>query len=75
MPVMDGYQTTQIIRSSAAYAHIPIIGISANVYKEDIAKSLQAGMNAHICKPFKKEDLFETLNKLIVDPKTSVATS
>ncbi len=65
MPVMDGYQTTHFIRASSSYNQVPVIGISANVYQEDIAKSLDSGMNAHICKPFKKDELYNVLNKLI----------
>jgi signal transduction histidine kinase/CheY-like chemotaxis protein len=64
MPVMDGYQATLLIRQSAN-AEIPIIGVSANVFKNDIDKSLQAGMNAHIGKPFKIEDLFEQMQKFM----------
>ena len=73
MPVMDGYQAAEIIRNTLQLHDIPIIGISANVYKEDIAKSLAVGMNAHICKPFKKKELFETLNKFIQASKVSIS--
>ena len=68
MPIMDGYQTTHLIRSSEKFNQIPVIGNSANVYQEDIARSLESGMNAHICKPFKKDELFNTLNKFIYGP-------
>jgi signal transduction histidine kinase/Tfp pilus assembly protein PilF len=62
MPVMDGYQATEIIRNSSSHKDIPIIGISANVFKEDIDKSLSVGMNAHIGKPFKATELFSILS-------------
>ncbi len=61
MPVLDGYQTTILIRQSE-FSSLPIIGVSANVFKEDIEKSLAAGMDAHIGKPFKSEELFEVIN-------------
>jgi len=63
MPVMDGYQASLLIRQGQN-AKIPIIGLSANVFKDDIDKSIQAGMNAHVGKPFKIEDLFEQMQKL-----------
>ncbi len=64
MPVMDGYQATVMMRQSSK-GNIPIIGVSANVFKDDIEKSLRAGMDAHLGKPFKSEELFETLNHFI----------
>lgn len=56
MPVMDGYSATQMLRKHGY--HKPIIGLSANVYKEDVEKCLQSGMNAHLAKPFSKEEIF-----------------
>ncbi len=53
MPVMDGYEATGHIRQleDRAKSAVPIIAMSANVFKEDVELSLQAGMNAHIGKP------------------------
>lgn len=64
MPVLDGYQTAIKIRQSE-YAMIPIVGVSANVFKEDIQKSLDAGMDAHIGKPFKTQELFEVIHRFL----------
>lgn len=63
MPIMDGYSATQAIRQQGYV--LPIIGLSANVYKEDVDKCLEVGMNAHIGKPFTKEALFEVINKYL----------
>jgi len=54
MPLMDGYTATRLIRSSgkANAASIPIIAMTANVYREDVENALKSGMNAHIGKPF-----------------------
>ena len=54
MPIMDGYEATKKIRASVFEnaAYIPIVAMTANVYKEDIDKALASGMNAHIGKPF-----------------------
>ena len=53
MPIMDGYEATQRIRllDVPKANDIPIIALTANVFKEDIAKCLRAGMNGHIGKP------------------------
>jgi CheY-like chemotaxis protein len=61
MPVMNGYESTAAIRAMGLT--IPIIGLTANVYKEDIEKCLESGMNAHLGKPFTEADLFQELKK------------
>jgi signal transduction histidine kinase/CheY-like chemotaxis protein len=63
MPKMDGYEATREIRASDApeAKKIPIIAMTANVFREDIEKCLAAGMNAHVGKPI---DLNEVLNSL-----------
>ncbi len=67
MPVMDGIEATQQIRSlTAPSADIPIIAISANVYEDDQRKCLNAGMNAFISKPFKIADIERELKSWLV---------
>ncbi|MDR1933830.1 MAG: response regulator [Spirochaetales bacterium] len=63
MPEMDGYEATRRIRASQApnAKTIPIIAMTANVFREDIEKCLAAGMNAHVGKPL---DLDEVLTAL-----------
>lgn len=61
MPIMNGYESTAAIR--ALGMNIPIIGLTANVYKEDIEKCLESGMNAHLGKPFSEKDIFELLKR------------
>lgn len=63
MPVMNGYETAQAIRSSThpQSATIPIIAMTANAFAEDIKNALSAGMNAHIAKPIDPQKLYETL--------------
>jgi CheY-like chemotaxis protein len=55
MPVMDGYMATREIRRYRP--DLPILALSANAFKEDIEKSIRCGMNAHLSKPFKLEEL------------------
>jgi PAS domain S-box-containing protein len=62
MPEMDGYTATEEIRKRQI--NTPIIAISANVYAEDIKKSLDSGMQAHVGKPFNTEELHTIITKL-----------
>ncbi|MDR2543462.1 MAG: response regulator [Treponema sp.] len=63
MPEMDGYEATHIIRALdiPAAKVIPIIAMTANVFREDIEKCLQSGMDDHIGKPI---DMNELLKKM-----------
>ena len=67
MPVMDGLEATRAIRSIDRddAKTIPIIALTANAFDEDVQRSLQAGMNAHLSKPVEPETLFRTLEELI----------
>ena len=67
MPVMDGLSATRAIRAldRPDAKTIPIIAMTANVFDEDVERSLQAGMNAHLSKPVESEHLYDTLAKLI----------
>ncbi|MBQ9334115.1 MAG: response regulator [Lachnospiraceae bacterium] len=68
MPVMDGLEATRRIRKmeDPALDGIPIIAMTANAFESDIEAALNAGMNAHIAKPFKKEDLIATIDRYLV---------
>ena len=67
MPVMDGLTAAAQIRQSPRFdaAEIPIIAMTANAFDDDIAKSLAAGMNAHLAKPIDPDLLMRTLDALI----------
>ncbi len=67
MPEMDGLEATQVIRAldRPDAKTIPIIALTANAFDEDVQRSLQCGMNAHLTKPVEPEHLFKTLGELI----------
>ncbi len=67
MPEMDGLEATRVIRSldRADAKEIPIIALTANAFDEDVQRSMQAGLNAHLSKPVEADALFDTLEKLI----------
>ncbi len=67
MPEMDGLEATRTIRAMDRpdAKAIPIIALTANAFDEDVQRSLQAGLNAHLSKPLDPDVLYETLEKLI----------
>ena len=73
MPVMDGITATKAIRSldRKDAATIPIIAMSANAFEEDAKKSLEAGMNAHLSKPLRIEQVIAEIAKYKNDDAVS----
>ena len=66
MPVMNGYEAAEAIRSSGrADAEIPIIAMTADAFSEDIQKCLACGMNAHVSKPIDIRELLRLLQKYL----------
>ena len=67
MPEMDGYEATRSIRRlpCGRAATIPIVAMTANVFREDIEKCLEAGMNAHIGKPLNLGEVMEKLRQYL----------
>ena len=67
MPEMDGLTATRLIRDMDREdaKTIPIIALTANAFDEDVQRSLQSGLNAHLTKPVKPELLFETLESYL----------
>ncbi len=67
MPYMDGREATRCIRISGKEdgETIPIIGLMANTYDEDVEESLRAGMQKHLQKPIDVDTLYKVLKKLI----------
>ncbi len=66
MPEMDGYAATSIIREwerTTQHSHIPIIALTAHALSDDKQKSLNAGCDDHVTKPFKKDVLLGVINR------------
>jgi CheY-like chemotaxis protein len=68
MPQIDGLEATRLIRSLdfPKAKEIPIIAMTANVFKEDIDKCFNAGMNAHIGKPLDLNEVLEIMQRYLV---------
>ena len=67
MPEMDGLEASKTIRAMDRpdARTVPIIAMTANAFDEDVQRSLQVGMNAHLSKPVEPNHLYQTLEELI----------
>ncbi len=67
MPVMDGYTAALKIRESGypGCEKIPIVAMTANVFKDDVNKAFEAKMNAHIGKPINTNEVYRIINKYL----------
>lgn len=63
MPVLNGLEATAQIRRMRGREHVPILAMTANVFQEDRARCLAAGMDDFIAKPIEIDCLFTTLKK------------
>jgi CheY-like chemotaxis protein len=69
MPVLDGYAATRQVRereSRLRLPRVPIVALTANAFDEDAAQSMAAGMDAHLAKPYSREQLRDLLQALVV---------
>ncbi|MEG2378554.1 MAG: response regulator, partial [Clostridia bacterium] len=69
MPVMDGLRAAREIRKldSVWAKTVPIIAMSANAFDDDIIKSKNAGMDAHLAKPIDAELLYQTIYHFLTE--------
>jgi CheY-like chemotaxis protein len=73
MPEMDGCEATRRIRA-LGFPHaqnVPIVAMTANVFREDVERCLASGMNAHVGKPIVFEEMLAKLNMYL--PKSAPA--
>ncbi|MCJ2062687.1 PAS domain S-box protein [Methylobacterium sp. J-088] len=72
MPVLDGVAATRQIRAlEDAVSRVPIVAMTANVLPEQVESFLAAGMDAHVGKPFRADDLLGVIDRLTVSNDTS----
>jgi CheY-like chemotaxis protein len=69
MPQMDGYEATRRIRAldHPRAKRVPIVAMTANVFREDIEKCLKAGMNDHVGKPLDLAEVIVRLRKYLIN--------
>ena len=77
MPEMDGLEATSRIRKLGRKdaTIVPIIAMTANAFDEDVQRSLQVGMNAHLSKPVEPERLYQSLEELIYEAQSKISRS
>jgi signal transduction histidine kinase/CheY-like chemotaxis protein len=66
MPVLDGYAATRQAREREAklrLPRVPIVALTANAFDEDAAQAMAAGMDAHLAKPYSREQLRELVQR------------
>ena len=66
MPVLDGYGAARLAREREArlrLPRVPIVALTANAFDEDAAQAMAAGMDAHMAKPYSREQLRELLER------------
>jgi len=70
MPEMDGYDATRRIRALniPQAKTIPIVAMTANVFREDVERCLKAGMNGHVGKPIDFEEVLKLLHSYWDNP-------
>ncbi|MDR1686208.1 MAG: response regulator [Desulfovibrio sp.] len=68
MPEMDGYEATRRIRAleHPLAAQVPIAAMTANVFKEDIERCLEAGMDDHVGKPIDLNEVLRMLRRYLI---------
>ncbi|MBF0613111.1 MAG: response regulator, partial [Magnetococcales bacterium] len=74
MPVMDGYETTQRLRSDSRYATLPIVAMTAHAMAEEQQRCTQLGMQGHITKPIDPDAFYATLSRYAPDVQAGKET-
>lgn len=64
MPRMDGLTATRMLKDDPAFS-VPVVALTAHALEEDVRKSLEAGMAAHLAKPVNPAELREVLTRLL----------
>jgi signal transduction histidine kinase/CheY-like chemotaxis protein len=76
MPEMDGFEATAEIRAhETASTHVPIVAVTASALSEDLERCREAGMDAHVPKPLRKEELIKCISTMLPARPVETATS
>ncbi|MEL7728044.1 ATP-binding protein [Citromicrobium bathyomarinum] len=76
MPEMDGLEASREIRKAGIDAKtLPILAVTANAYSDDVQRCLAAGMQAHLTKPLRLDELYEAISQWSPHPAASAEPS
>ncbi len=76
MPHLDGLEATKRLRKSGCRpGDLPIIAVTANAYQSDIRECLDAGMQDHLVKPIRREELAKVITKWLVKSRDKAETA
>ena len=70
MPEKDGYEVYETLKEMLNNHKIPFIFLTASTQKDEIAKGKKMGVDSYLTKPFKTEDLLETIDLFLENKKT-----
>jgi CheY-like chemotaxis protein len=71
MPNMDGLEATRLIREeerASGKVAVPIIAMTANAMDSDRVRCMEAGMDAFLAKPFRRQDIMAVLGRFLCTP-------
>jgi len=75
MPVMDGFETTRLLRQNPRWAELPVIALTAHAMGGDRERCLAAGMNDHLTKPIEPSALYEALSQWLPQDTSTVLST
>lgn len=65
MPVMDGFEALQILRSEPSHAETPIVMLTALRGEAEVRRAIELGASAYLAKPFRPDQLIERIHRLM----------
>jgi DNA-binding response OmpR family regulator len=65
LPHTDGYELLRLMRGTPGWQAVPVIVLTARTHDKDVARSLEAGANEHIAKPFDHDELRACVRRLV----------
>ena len=65
LPHTDGYELLRRIRGTPGWQAVPVIVLTARTHDKDVARSIDAGANEHIAKPFDPDELRACVRRLV----------
>jgi len=75
MPVMDGFQLVEKLKSDDRWRHIPVVMLTARADLRDKLKALRIGVDDYLLKPFEEEELFARVENLLKNARARLVAT